>query len=167
MFAMVRRAFAIDRSNKVRVTPITELVQIRVYRKIPDDSQLERRNVDISEQDAYEFVIDRQQLFAGGHGLRSVGPNDPAEPFQRETSTLNGPGPGPDGFGMRQLQTCIHCHHKPGIHSVTSIQRGLKQQSGEIFRTYAKDVELNYSVWTKVHQYNWGLLQGELEASAR
>src|SRR5207248_2580981 len=35
MVAMVRRALAVDRSAKVRVTPVTELVQVRVYRQIP------------------------------------------------------------------------------------------------------------------------------------
>ena len=34
---------AVDRAAKVRVTPLTELVQIRVYRRIPDDTRANYR----------------------------------------------------------------------------------------------------------------------------
>ena len=44
------------------------------------------------------------------------------------------------------------------------MRRGLKTSSGETFRTYAFDVELSYTVKTKAKQYEWGLLQGLLEA---
>ncbi|HEV3003201.1 MAG TPA: hypothetical protein VGX78_02025, partial [Pirellulales bacterium] len=83
MVAMVRRALAVDRSPKVRVTPVTELVQIRVYRRIPDNSEA-NRGADFGEQDVYELVLDREKLFAGEHGLRAVAPDDPAEPFERD-----------------------------------------------------------------------------------
>jgi hypothetical protein len=80
MTAMVRRALAVDRSAKIRATPITELVQIRVYRRIPKSVEEEFRNGS-GEQDVYEFVLDRDRLFAGEHGLRAVGTDEPAEPF--------------------------------------------------------------------------------------
>src|SRR5437016_6684438 len=54
MLAMLRRALAVDRSTKVRVTPVTELVQIRVYRRIPEDRQANRH--DFGEQHVYEFT---------------------------------------------------------------------------------------------------------------
>jgi hypothetical protein len=167
MVAMVRRALAVDRSAKVRVTPITELVQIRVYRQIPADPRAHiRRGVQPEEQDVYEFVLDRGTLFAGRHGLRAIGPDDPEEsfgrsegddPFERGARRAAGP-PEP------QLKSCIQCHPAPGVHSVMSMQRGLRQGHAEIFRTYAWDVELNYTVGFKVQQFTWGLLQGLLEA---
>jgi hypothetical protein len=62
------------------------------------------------------------------------------------------------------LKTCITCHQAPGVHSVLSMQRGLQQAGAELFHTYAVDVELSYTVKAKVQQFNWGLLQGLLEA---
>ena len=80
MVAMVRRALAVDGTAKVRVTPLTELVQIRVYRRIPADPQANYHG-DFGEQDVYEFSLDRPARFAGQHGLRPIGLEDPAEPF--------------------------------------------------------------------------------------
>src|SRR5262249_54893168 len=77
MVAMVRRALTVDQSAKVRVTPVTELVQLRVYRRIPRDPEANFHG-DFGEQDVYEFVLDRAKLFAGEHGLRAVRPKDPA-----------------------------------------------------------------------------------------
>jgi hypothetical protein len=169
MVAMVRRALAVDRSAKVRLTPVTELVQIRVYRQIPEDARGGPRP---EEQDVYEFVLDRGMLFAGKDGLRAIGPDDPEEPFERRE--------GDDPFEERgprrhranlpsghQLQTCIQCHNRPGVHSVLSMQRGLREQHAEIFRTYAWDVEMDYTVTAKVKRFNWGLLQGILEAKGQ
>jgi hypothetical protein len=167
MVAMVRRALAVDRSAKVRVTPVTELVQIRVYRQIPEAPRgPSHRRVHPEEQDVYEFVLDRGMLFAGRHGLRAVGPDDLEEPFGRSE------GDDPfergarrnDGPAQPQLKSCIQCHPAPGIHSVMSMQRGLRQEHAEIFRTYAWDVEMNNTVHFKVERFNWGLLQGLLEA---
>jgi hypothetical protein len=168
MVAMIRRALAVDRSAKLRVTPLTELVQIRVYRRIPKDPKA-NFHADFGEQDVYEFVLDRAKLFAGEHGLRSVGPDERAEPFARSE--------GDDPFEERgplrhrteepkepQLKSCIQCHQAPGIYSVLSMERGLRESGGELFRTYAWDVEMGAAVQAKASQYSWGLLQGKLEA---
>jgi hypothetical protein len=62
------------------------------------------------------------------------------------------------------LKSCIQCHQAPGIFSVLSMQRGLREANYESFRTYAWDVELNYTVRAKTQRFDWGLLQGLLEA---
>lgn len=168
MLAMVRRALSVDTQAKVRVSPLTELVQIRVYRRIPDDPRANLHG-DFGEQDGYEFVLDRATLFAGGHGLRSVGPEERAEPFAR----TGGDDPFEERGPLRhrnaeekmpQLKTCIQCHQEPGIHSVRSMERGQREPGPDRFRTYALDVELENTVHAKVRQFNWGLLQGKLEA---
>jgi hypothetical protein len=167
MVAMVRRALAVDRSAKVRVTPVTELVQIRVYRQIPKDA----RNGPLpEEQDVCEFVLDRGMLFAGKHGLRAIGADDVQEPFERHEGADPFEERGPRRHRAEmpsgpQLKTCIQCHNSPGVRSVLSMQRGLRSQHAEIFRTYAWDVEMNSTVTAKVKRFNWGLLQGILEAS--
>jgi hypothetical protein len=165
MVAMVRRALTVDRSAKVRVTPVTELVQVRVYRRIPKEPEA-NLHADFGEQDVYEFLLDRPKLYEGHHGLRAVGRDDPAEPFfdrsemrepfERTRASLTPGGP--------QLKTCIQCHQAPGVYSVLGMTRGLRRAKSELFRTYAWDVEMSYSVSAKVTQFGWGLLQGKLEA---
>ena len=165
MVAMVRRALAVDGSTKVRLTPVTERVQLRVYRRIPADPRANYGG-DFGEQDVYEFVLDRAALFAGQHGLRAVGPDEPAEPFARgEGDPFKQGASPPAGIeAMPQMKTCIQCHQAPGVYSVTSMQRALREPGTELFHTYGWDVEMNYTVTTKVKQFNWGLLQGLLEA---
>jgi hypothetical protein len=173
MVAMVRRPLAVDTAAKVRVTPVTELVQIRVYRKIPVPPEpLQHYRAAAGEQDVYEFVLDRPKFFAGQSGLRSVGPEEPEEPFVRDDSDpferKPQPRVDPDTGARppvvtRQLRSCIDCHQGPGIYSVNSMQRGLKKSGGETFRTYVFDVEMKYTLYAKVARYDWGLLQGKLE----
>ena len=103
--------------------------------------------------------------------MRGVGPDDPAEPFAGSEDPFGHPPA--DGQRMPQLKTCIQCHQHPGVHSVLSMQRGLRRQDavifnnevfhGEVFRTYAWDVEMSYTVKAKVKRFDWGLLQGKLE----
>ena len=167
MVAMVRRALAIDQATKVRATPLTELVQIRVFRRIPREPEANFHG-DFGEQDVYEFILDRAKLFAGEPGLQAVGRDDPAEPhFDR--SEMSNPFERNNPFAPHgpQLKTCIQCHQAPGIYSLASMKRGLgkdSQGSRENFRTYAWDVEVNSTVRAKVEQYKWGLLQAMLEA---
>ena len=173
MLAMVRKAMAIDRSNKIRPTPITELVQIRVYRRIPENRHANMEG-DFGQQDVYEFILDRPQLFAGKPGLRALTPDDPAQPFARNEGDpfvrmLREPAQDPaaiNGMRLPSLKNCIHCHQAPGVHSVLSMNRAFQDPNdqGEMFRTYDLKVELNYTAHAKTQQYNWGLLQGLLEA---
>jgi hypothetical protein len=168
MLAMVRRALAVDSSAKLRVTPLTELVQIRVYRRIPEDADANFHG-DFGEQDMYEFVLDRESLFSGKHGLRAVGAGDPEEPFERD-------GHDPEPTGARrarpsqaatQLKSCIQCHQAPGILSVLSMENGLRANppgARDNFRTSDGNEEMNSTIRRKLEQYNWGLLQGMLEA---
>src|SRR5262249_46933691 len=57
MVAMVRRALTVDGSAKVRVTPLTELVQIRVYRRIPEGRKPSFGADFPGQQAVYEFVL--------------------------------------------------------------------------------------------------------------
>jgi hypothetical protein len=168
MVAMARRALTVDRSAKVRVTPVTELVQIRVYRRIPENPEANYQG-DFGQQDTYEFLLDRDRLFAGQHGLRAVASNDPAEPFfdRSEGRDPFERGRSPLTPDMPQLKTCIQCHQAPGVYSMLSMERGLRASAKgtrELFRTYAWDVEMKLTVEAKIEQFNWGLLQGLLEA---
>jgi hypothetical protein len=167
MVAMVRRALAVDQMAKIHTTPITELVQIRVYRQIPRDPEAHRLG-NSGVQDVLEFILDRARLFAGEHGLRAVRPSDPSEPFfdRSEGRDPFERGHSPLTPGMPQLKTCIECHAAPGVYSMLCVQRGLRTNpmiSGERFRTFTWDVEMGYTIRAKSEQFSWGLLQGKLE----
>lgn len=160
--AMVRRALAVDAAGAVRVTPLAELVQVRVYRRIPD------RPGGDGGQDVCEFVLDRAALFAGGHGLRAVGPDEPAEPsFGRHEGDDPFERNHPLAPSGPQLKTCAGCHAEPGVRSVLSMARAFRADPadrGEPFRTYAWEVEAKYTVRAKGARFDWGLLKGKLEA---
>ena len=167
MTAMVRRALTVDWGAKVRATPITELVQIRVYRQVPKNPEA-RIEGSPGEQDVYEFVLDRDRFFAGEHGLRAVGPEEPAEPFFERSGDRDPfeQGRVPISPSMPQLKTCIECHSAPGIYSILSMVRGLQGNPrirGEVFRTFAWDIEMDYTIRAKTEQFSWGLLKGKLE----
>jgi hypothetical protein len=160
MLAMVRMPLVIDNANKIRVTRITELVQIRVYKRIPVARDANMHG-DFGEQDVCEFILDRAKLAAGEHGLRAVGKTDIGEVFARDQDPLT------SGFSNTPaLKSCIMCHQTPGIDSVFTIKNGLRstERYTEFFRTYDFPVELNYTVVNKTHEFGWGLLQGMLEA---
>ena len=102
MVAMVRRALAVDAAAKVRVTPVTELVQIRVYRRIPKDPEANFHS-DFGEQDVYEFVLGPGEAVRGGEraaggrprragrGVRAAMVDDPFEegPRRRRARELD------------------------------------------------------------------------------
>jgi hypothetical protein len=122
---------------------------------------------DNGEQDVYEFVLDRAALFAGKHGLRPVGPDEPAElpfergemndPFERKSSVA------PD---MPQMKTCFQCHSAPGVYSMLSMTRAFRDNpkaNAELFRTRSWEVEMKIAVSAKTARFDWGLLKGKLE----
>ena len=167
MVAMVRRGFAVDTAAKLRVTPITELVQMRVYRRIPKNPEAHRVG-DNGGQDVYEFVLDRAALFAGGHGLRAVGSQEPAEPlFERREGNDPFERTTPFAPDMPQMKTCIGCHSAPGVYSMLSMTRAFRDNpkgNTELFRTHSWEMEMKYTVHAKVARFDWGLLKGKLEA---
>jgi hypothetical protein len=67
-FALVRQALLVDDNGELVPTPLTESVQIRVYRAI------EPGIADNHPQSVFEFELSRQNLFAGkAGGLREIG----------------------------------------------------------------------------------------------
>jgi hypothetical protein len=168
MVAMVRRAEAIDRAGKVRVTPVTELVQMRVYRRIPTDPQANFHG-DLGIQDVYEFTLNRPEFFAGEPGLLPVKSDAPGEAFARDSDPFIANASRNSSAETPIMETCTMCHQAPGVHSVLSLQRGLradpKWNGPEMFRTYDWNVELSYTSKEKIKRYDWGLLQGLMEAA--
>ena len=128
--ALVRRMILIDDKGQPEVSPITESVQIRVYRDVPSRPTWKQGSFR-DFQDVDEFRLSRQRLFAGeSGGLRPLAPNAQGFPqfmshgmdeFETEPDTHeHRTAP----VRMHLLETCGECHDAPGIHSLISYVRG-------------------------------------------
>ena len=150
--ALLRRTLLIDDSGTIRESPLTEELQIRVYREL--DAGI-----------PYAFTLHRGELFAGlAGGLHAIGKD--------ETSYFSFQTRGPDVFELPQLppagiilQTCTRCHSRldgrGGIHTVnTMYSRGNHGQIATGLRSTAMSDEARMTIrWTQ-ETYTWGLLQG-------
>ena len=160
MVAMIRRPLTVTRANTLSITPLTELVQIRVYQQIPPDRPT---IAELGQQAVQEFVLDRSELFSSRAGLHPLEPNSPPDSFDRDNDPFIPKSLAQQPLAATQLKTCIACHQAPGVYSMLSMERGLRTQFPD-FRPFAWDVEVNLTVRAKVREYSWGLLQGQLEA---
>jgi hypothetical protein len=133
--ALVRQMTLFDDRGNLVPAPITESVQIRVYRTITASKENRYESQDFEElsrrsgQAFYEFTLSRPQLFAGkAGGLRTTGrdereflvrADDPFEPLAKNLIPL-------------RLRTesiflqCAICHSAGGINSLESRSRLLK-----------------------------------------
>ena len=107
--ALVRRLVLFDTEEKLMVTPVTENVQIRVYRETVSRDRFRA-------QDFFEFRMSRALLLEGeAGGLRPVAPGD-------HTFRIFG---GHDVF-ERNIENgalkCRNCHSGHGIHSLRSAE---------------------------------------------
>ena len=138
--ALVRRALLIDSSNTPIATALTESVQIRMYRDIPEmteqalkaalDSNARTNQRARSWQSFQEFQLSRSRLFAGkAGGLRAVGPDDRDfhSPFSLSYhDEFDSPKDSPrdQPFSERTQfpvkADCFQCHSLPGVASFNS-----------------------------------------------
>jgi hypothetical protein len=154
--ALLRRMMLVDPAGSLRLAPLTESLQIRVYHKL-------------ETPDMFEFTLRRQDLFAGRYGGLRPTAADETNPFDlgflgivpranhdpleaREFRRHN------DSLTPVVMKSCIVCHGGPGIYGFQSLfvdhfdspplaATDLKNQvSATIERTYPT--------------YAWGLLEG-------
>ena len=172
--ALVRQMMLFDKQGNLVLSPITESVQIRVYREITTAGKRDfsagrdgmARN---SGQDFFEIRISRPLLFSGKQGgLRATGRDE------REFPTFQTMGNDPiDSVSGRveridtqvpTMQTCLHCHSGGGISSFNSLDSLLKPT-----RRQQEPRDVNYgpwywsesnALWWKKNRYDWGLLNG-------
>jgi hypothetical protein len=179
--ALVRQAMLFDNQGKLAPAPITESIQIRVYRAITptqegccsgDMSDVARN----SGQDFYQITLSRPQLFAGkAGGLRATGLDE------RELSTFQQQGGDliddmTENPALRKkwppaLQTCLMCHSRGGLHSLNSLEKLLKpnwrqRDPGDAPYPPRWWLDTGETEW-KRDRYDWGLLNGYWNASAR
>jgi hypothetical protein len=161
--ALVRQMMLFDDQGNVVPAPITESVQIRVYRGIP------ARHRDIhEEQDFYEIRFSRPLLFASkAGGLRAIAPDEKEFPIFQ----AHGPdefAASPDEYTPLQkypsiLEACGMCHSQPGINSLNSRRKLLKPNflQHDFQSAYpARWWENDGTTYWKQNRYDWGLLNG-------
>jgi hypothetical protein len=133
--ALVRQMTLFDNQGKLINVPITESVQIRVYRSVvrnPAPVAGIDQIIARSGQDFFEIRLSRPLLFANhSGGLRAVLPDE------REFAVFgfHGPDigfPGPYISLSRYapvLRECVQCHRNAGVTSLNSLSRLLKPNS--------------------------------------
>lgn len=124
-FALVRRLALPDSDGQLRLTPVTESIQIRHYTDVPNVNPMASRDVNLARhfQEPSEIQLNRTLLFSGQHsGLRGVTGSD--EPFL----ILPAMSQGSDAFEDRRIPErayspfalCTSCHLGAGIQSMMS-----------------------------------------------
>jgi len=159
-FALVRRMMVIDQGFAPVVTPITQTVQFRVYKRVHRAPGASRGSFD-QEQSVYKFVARRKELIAGiAGGFKVVGPNE--REFQALVQTNDGSAP-------VVMRTCAYCHAGTDISSVISYTGGFgdRPPNRQLLPTnYVESQSTATAAW-KQTQFNWGLLRGILTADAQ
>jgi len=176
--ALVRQMMLFDRNGVLVSTPITESVQIRVYRTITARHDSDRVDVDWpaarTEQDFHEVRLTQSQLFAGqAGGLRAIAPTATELPvFQTQgedafESSAKQHSPLPKLLGGRILERCAGCHSASGINSLRSRRHLLKPNHAQLDPKPPYDSlwweSENTAIW-KASRFDWGLLNGYWQA---
>ena len=181
--ALLRQMTLFDSRGNLVDAPITESVQIRVYRAItaagpngPDVTSLPAL-AERSGQTFYEIKLSRPQLFANkAGGLRATAPDE------IEFSTLRQEGDdvfewwimnrSRPGSSEPALQQCAICHSRGGISSLNSRAHllrpnGAQQDPNEAQPDRPKESASQWwasdsseTVTWKHDRYDWGLLNG-------
>ncbi|MGA8216104.1 MAG: hypothetical protein WB799_21115 [Candidatus Sulfotelmatobacter sp.] len=187
---LLRQMTLFDNRGNLVDAPVTESVQMRVYRTIttagpngPDITSLAALG-ERSGQIFYEIKLSRPQLFANRvGGLRATGPDE------IEFSTLRQEGDdvfewwvanrGRPGSSEPALQMCVECHSGGGINSLNSRAQLLKPNAAQPDPAATPPDRLRDAApqwWTsdngetidwKHDRYDWGLLKGYWKSSGR
>jgi hypothetical protein len=173
--ALARLMVLFDNQGNLVVSPITQSLQIRVYREITtararDFSAGLAGMARSSGQDFFEIRMSRPLLFSGIQGGLRATTRDEREPPTLQTmgfDLIDASPQRPEQTNERfapTMQTCLHCHSGGGISSFNSLNSLLKPT-----RLQQEPRDVNYgpgywsdsnAIWWKENRYDWGLLNG-------
>ncbi|MBI5758067.1 MAG: hypothetical protein HZA46_06070 [Planctomycetales bacterium] len=158
--ALLRQMVLITDAGKLAVSPVTESLQLCVFRELTRNGQ-----------SFSELVLRRSDLFAGkAGGLRPTESDEPAyvalqfvtgysDPFETTTDKQR-------SERTTVLKTCASCHPEPGIYSVASFTRrhSARPTTGQpmdvtLWPTAVNTEQKKVLEW-KQQQFDWGLFQG-------
>ena len=160
--ALVRQMMLVDEEGSLTPTKLTEQVQVRVHRSIPNAIP-EALGLDSNEAttslDVVEFRLSRERLFAGrSGGLRAVAREEREFPlFQSHGRDLLETAAGDDPLERHMrptLRSCASCHFRPGIHSV------LSREGREVIASSDSGSAVSDTIGWKHTWYDCGLLEG-------
>jgi hypothetical protein len=124
-FALVRKMTLPDGDGHLRLTPVTESIQIRRYTDIPIVGPMQSRDVGLARrfQEPSEIQLSRTLLFSEHHsGLSGV--TATSDPFIIFPAMLQGFDEFEDqrmrAPGVSRFVECTGCHLGPGIQSMMS-----------------------------------------------
>lgn len=147
---LVRQTLLHSDQGKIAVSPLTESVQLRVYRRI-DDEVLFRNKP--KPQNQFEFKSRRRDLLAGKPILDAVGGLEAGRAFVLRMG-------GDIGGGSEHVfATCKSCHRESGIMSVNSYT-GFRSNEYRNLVATSRDREESRMVDWKQSQSSWELLRG-------
>ncbi|MDA0765624.1 MAG: hypothetical protein O3A87_01745 [Verrucomicrobia bacterium] len=167
MAALLRRMTVIDDRGRIQLTPVTQTLQMRVYRLVGSEVTDHENS-----QAAVKFRMERAGLFAEGHqGLKAI---DWSEPLSVSLLQQNDRYEDKDGHSSIKttMQSCIACHSCGGatIHSVFTYKQddwvpGANLMAPNQLRLLVTDPlsEVKRTVRWKQGRYDWGMLMGLLE----
>jgi len=144
--ALLRQMILPNDHGELRITPITESLQMRVYTMDPKDVKC----CDIQSQAFFVYRLDVAGLFRGRDGLvRSPFGESPTPlPFEPRSAILADPG-------------CNDCHGASGVQGLnTYTHRFGPPRHTPWFEPALPTNEDRDTLEWKKRQYNWGLLRG-------
>ena len=150
--ALLRRMMLIDETGTLRITPVTESLQMRGYREL-------------RQPDMYEFSLRRKDFFAGlTGGLHPTAPDEinyfdlgyvgfasfhHPDPLTRQYRPTRTPV---------VMKTCIVCHAGPGIFGFQSMFAGHFPRPP--LAAGDPDDQITATIDKATATYTWGLLHG-------
>jgi hypothetical protein len=147
--ALVRRTMLIDERGRPAVSPLTETVQLRVYRDF---------EVTAASQAQFELRARPAELLAGHGRLHFVG-------AEGDRSYVLYLGQAKDPEGAETIQgSCRHCHSSPGVASLNSFAGATVHRGEPSILTATTFEEEAHRARQSSRGYAWGLLRGYWEA---
>jgi hypothetical protein len=146
--ALLRRMILPNSNGELRVTRITESLQLRVYSMDPKDVQC----CDDVGQRFYAIRQDLTSLFQGTGGLVLAGRDEDFTPLLFETPSL-----------LLVGNACRGCHGDTGVQSFNTYTRrlGPPRHTPWFEPALPESQDMETLEW-KQRQYTWGLLRGML-----
>lgn len=167
--ALLRQLAVIDTTGQIQMTPLTQTLQMRVYRQVgPEVTDHE------NSQAVFKFSLKRRDLFANrGGGLTPVDWSEPLQISLLQRNDIYSPKASMSGI-KTVMQSCIACHSCGGatIQSVFTYQQNdwvpgaydLAANSLCLSPTISA-VENQVTLAEKTKRSEWGLLTGLLDVS--
>ncbi len=153
--ALIRQMMLIDQEGELTAATLIESVQLRIFAKL-------------DKQEFYEFNLSRAALFANkAGGLRPVSRDEKDFRSQLLVHTYDEfEQPDIEDLDKRMGQTmrsCLGCHDRPGILSVTSYVGGNYPRAQYYLPHLSPgrgQDQARLTAHKKREQYSWGLLRG-------